>query len=483
MDLRLSREEILTGGIIRTMFLLGWPMMLSSLLQTLYNLADMFWLGRLPEDQARVAVAAINFTWPMVFFFISFAGGLGRGGIPIISQYIGANRRDKAYHYTGQIFSVVIIIASIMAILGSFFSYFLFYIIGARGELLDTAALYGSVIFLGLPFMFVVMGGGAVISAEGDTVTPLIISGTSVVINAVLDPIMIFGLFGFPAMGVIGAAVATVIARVLAAIWLLYLLLKGKLRLKPRAEDFKPRWKSVKFILRIGIPSSLSMSAMALGFVVIQSILAHLPDQVLAIASYGVGNRIVNMMFVIVNGLASSLTIMLGQALGADSVERATKIARTGMHLMFYMLLVTSLAVYYFRDPIVRFFIPNNPEVIEGAKTFLSIVLLGIPYFGLFRVESSILTGSGHTFQGMILSVARLWGIRIPLAAYMALSTVSIPYTGIIFSGLGYGAVGVWFAMAISNMLSAGIGGIFYIKGDWKKKVVRIKSETPPQIS
>ncbi|NPA75287.1 MAG: MATE family efflux transporter [Euryarchaeota archaeon] len=463
------------------MFLLGWPMMLSSLLQTLYNLADMFWLGRLPEDQAKIAVAAINFTWPMIFFFISFAGGLGRGGIPIISQYIGANQRDKANHYTGQIFSVVIIIATVMAIIGSLLSYPIFALIGARGELLDTAALYGSIIFLGLPFMFVVMGGGSVISAEGDTVTPLMISGTSVVINAVLDPILIFGLLGLPAMGVIGAAVATVIARIIAAIWLLYLLLRGKLRLKPKLHDFKPQWKSMKFILRVGLPSSLSMSAMAFGFVVIQSILANLPDQVLAIASYGVGNRIVNMMFVIVNGLASSLTIMLGQALGADKIERANEIAVKGLLLMFYLLLLSSAVIYYFRDPIVRFFIPNNPEVIEGAKTFLSIVLIGIPYFGLFRVESSLLSGSGHTFQGMVLSITRLWGLRIPLAAYMALSTIGIPGTSIVVHGLGFGATGVWFAMAISNMVSAGIGGIFYLKGDWKKKIIH-GPKTKPQL-
>ncbi len=232
------------------------------------------------------------------------------------------------------------------------------------------------------------------------------------------------------------------------------------MRLKPKWKDFKPRWESVKFILRVGLPSSASMSAMAFGFVIIQSILAQLPDQVLAIASYGVGNRIVNMMFVIVNGLAASLTIMLGQALGADDIKRSVEIARKGMFLMFYMLLAASGLIYIFRDPIVRFFIPNNPEVIQGAKTFLSIVLIGIPYFGLFRVESSLLTGSGHTFQGMILSTARLWLLRIPLAIYFALI-------------MGMDAIGVWFAMAISNMVSAGIGGIFYFKGDWKKKIIK----------
>ncbi|AGB04922.1 putative efflux protein, MATE family [Aciduliprofundum sp. MAR08-339] len=473
MALRLSREEILEGGVIRTMFLLGWPMMLSSLLQTLYNLADMFWLGRLPQEEAKIAVAAINFTWPVVFFFISFAGGLGRGGIPIISQYIGSDDREQANHYTGQIFGIVIVLATIMALIGSIFSYPIFELIGAKGNLLQTSALYGSIIFLGLPFMFVVMGGGGVISAEGDTVTPLIISGVSVIINIILDPILIFGLLGFPRMGVFGAATATVIARMIAAAWLLYLLFKGRLRLKPKLRDFLPKWESVKFILRIGLPSSFSMSAMALGFVIIQSILAHLPNYDVAIATYGVANRIVNMMFVVVNGLASSVSIMLGQALGADLTSRAKKIAQTGIFFMFYLLLIASGIIYVFREPIIAFFVPNNPDIIKSAGVFLSIVLIGIPYFGIFRIVSSILTGSGHTFQSFVLSVSRLWGIRIPLAAYFALSI-----------GVGMGMVGVWFAMAISNMVSAGIGAIFYFKGDWLKKIIKKpKSRTRVPLS
>ncbi len=292
-------------------------------------------------------------------------------------------------------------------------------------------------------------------------------------INIVLDPIFIFGLAGVPRMGVFGAAVATVIARIIAAIWLLHLLYKGRLRLKPKLRDFKLKWESSKFILRIGLPSSAGMSAIALGFVIIQGILARLPDYELAIATYGVANRIVNILFVVVNGLASSVSIMLGQALGADMTKRATKIAQTGIFFMFYLLLASAAVIYVFRYPIIAFFVPNNPDIIQSGGVFLSIVLLGIPYFGIFRIINSLLNGSGHTMQSFILGVVRLWFIRIPLAAYFALSF-----------GMNMGMVGVWFAMAISNMVSAGVGAIFYFKGDWKKKIIKKpKSEIPPKIS
>ncbi len=460
MPLRLNREEILGGKVVKTMFLLGWPLMLSSLLQTLYNLADMFWLGRLPREQASVAVASINFTFPLVFFFISFAIGLGRVATPIISQYIGANDRKMANRYAGQIISTVLIISLIMGITGFIFVEPIFAVMGARGEFLQVASEYAGIIFLGIPFMFIAQGGGMIVSSEGDTITPLIINGISVTINIILDPFFIFGWLFFPQMGVVGAAVATVIARSIAAFWLLHLLFGGKLRLKPTKEDLKPRKEHIKFILKIGIPSSIGMSTSAFGFVVIQSILANLPNQVLAIASYGVGNRIVNMMFVIVNGLASSQGVMLGQALGAGDIKRAKNVAQTGIFLMFYLLVIASFIIYIFRDPIVRFFIPTNPNVILGADTFLSIVLLGIPYFGIFRSISSTLNGSGHTVQGMVVGIVRLWGLRIPLVIYMAYF-------------LGFGATGVWFGMAISNMISSGICGIFYFKGDWQHRIIK----------
>ncbi len=462
MALRLSREEILSGGIIKTLFLLGWPMMASSLLQTLYNLADMFWLGRLPSAKASVAVASINFTFPLVFFFISFAAGLGGAARPIISQYIGANDRRMASRYAGQIISSVGLISLLMGILGFVFAKPIFILLGAKGEFLDVASQYASIIFLGLPFMFLSQGSGMIISSEGDTITPLLINTISVTVNVILDPFLIFGWLIFPQLGVIGAAIATVIARSIAAIWFMYLLFNGKLRLKPTIDDLKPRRDCVRLILKIGVPSSIGMSTSAFGFVIIQSILANLPNQVIAIASYGVGNRIVNMMFVIVNGLSLAQGVMLGQALGANDIDRTRRIARTGIYLMFYLLLTASLIIFIFRDPIIRFFIPTNENVINGASRFLSIVLFGIPFFGIFRSVNATLNSSGHTMQGMIVSITRLWGIRIPLAIYLAFT-------------LQMGAVGVWTAMAASNMISAGICALFYLRGDWQRRIIKTR--------
>lgn len=468
MELRLNREQILTAPIVKTMFLLAWPLMISSILQTAYNMVDVIWLGRLPREEALTAVAAVNFSWPLVFLFISIGMGLGSAAVPIISQHIGAGNRDRASYYTGQIIGTISLISLAAAILGFLFSGNLLSLIGARGELLSTSTEYTRIVFLGFIFMFISQGSGFILSAEGDTVTPLKITAISVTVNILLDPIFIFGYGPVPAMGVFGAAVATILARIVSSAFFIYLLMSGHLRLTPKLRDFLPGREAVKLILKIGIPSAVGMSAAALGFVVIQGVLAQLPRPELAIAAYGLGERVIDIMFILVGGLTSSTAVMLGQSLGAGDKERGSRIGFTSLNIMFYTMISLSTILYLVRTPILRFFMPHNPDVLSAASDFMSIVLIGISYFGIFRVVMSLLRGSGHTTEGMILSSSRLWLLRIPMVVVFALY-------------LGMGAIGVWTAMALSNMISAGIAILFYLKGDWKVKVVkteRLISET-----
>ena len=466
MELRLDREQIIKGPIVKTMFILGWPLMLSSILQTAYNMVDVIWLGRLPREEALTAVAAVNFSWPLVFLFISIGMGLGSAAVPIISQHIGAGNREKASHYTGQIMATIGIISLTAAFLGFFFSTDILATLGAKGDLLATSSEYTRIVFLGFVFMFLSQGSSFILSAEGDTITPLKITAISVAVNILLDPIFIFGYGPVTAMGVFGAAVATIFARVASSAVFIYLLMSGKLRLKPKIRDFLPEKEAVKTILKIGIPSAIGMSAAALGFVVIQGILVRLPDPNLAIAAYGLGERVINIMFVLVNGLTSSIAVMLGQSLGAGDKERGSKVGFIGVNLMFYMMITMSTIIYLVRMPILTFFMPHNPDVVAAASDFMTIVLIGISYFGLFRAIMSLLSGSGHTTQGMILSSSRLWLLRIPMTIFFAFT-------------LGMGAIGVWIGMALSNMISAGIAVAFYIKGDWKVKVIRTEKTLP----
>lgn len=451
-----SKEQILKGPIIKTLFLLGWPIMISSLLETAYTLADTFWLGRLEES--KYAVAALQISWPIIFLLISIAFGFGAAGVALVSQYTGAKKHEEAERSAGQVIFISLTFGLVFAITGFFLSPFIVHSLGLEKEVSYFSILYIRIIFLGLPFMFGSFTFGFIMRAYGDTVTPMIVSGVAVILNIALDPILIFGMFGFPRMGVLGAGLATILTQSLATIIALYLLFKGKVGIKLKLSYLKPEKEKIKKIFRIGIPASIGNSGTAFGFFILMYILARVPDSTVVLAAYGIGDRIINLIFISINGLSAGITTVLGQSLGADKIERAEETVKKGILAMFFILVVCSILLVLFRTEIMKIFINNSDVVNEGAN-LIKCVMIGVPFFGIFSGIVASFQGSGHNVPTMILDISRLWALRIPLAYFLGLY-------------LGMNSTGVWIGMALSNIVGTAIALIFFETGIWKKKVI-----------
>jgi len=451
-----SKEQILNGPIIKTLFLLGWPIMVSSLLSTAYTLADTFWLGRLEES--KYAVAALQISWPIIFLLISIAFGFGAAGVALVSQYTGAKKHEEAERSAGQVIFISLTFGLVFAITGFFLSPFIVHSLGLEKEVSHLAILYLRIIFFGIPFMFGSFTFGFIMRAYGDTVTPMIVDGIAVILNIILDPILIFGMFGFPEMGVLGAGLATILTQSLATIIALHLLFKGKVGIKLKLEYLKPEKEKIKKIFRIGIPASIGNSGTAFGFFILMYILARVPDSTVVLAAYGIGDRIINLIFISINGLSAGITTVLGQSLGADKIERAEEAVKKGILAMFFILVVCSILLVLFRTEIMKIFINNSDVVNEGAN-FIKCVMIGVPFFGIFSGIVAAFQGSGHNVPTMILDLSRLWALRIPLAYLL----------GIYF---GMNSTGVWIGMALSNIVGTVIALIFFETGIWKKKVI-----------
>jgi len=451
-----SKEQILKGPIIKTLFLLGWPIMISSLLETAYTLADTFWLGRLEES--KYAVAALQISWPIIFLLISIAFGLGAAGVALVSQYTGAKKHEEAERSAGQVIFISLTFGLVFAITGFFLSPFIVHSLGLEKEVSHLAILYLRIIFFGMPFMFESFMFGFIMRAYGDTVTPMIVSGVAVILNIALDPILIFGMFGFPRMGVLGAGLATILTQSLATGIALYLLFKGKVGIKLKLSYLKPEKEKIKKIFRIGIPASIGNSGTAFGFFILMYILARVPDSTVVLAAYGIGDRIINLIFISINGLSAGITTVLGQSLGADKIERAEETVKKGILAMFFILVVCSILLVLFRTEIMKIFINNSDVVNEGAN-LIKCVMIGVPFFGIFSGIVASFQGSGHNVPTMILDLSRLWALRIPLAYFLGLY-------------LGMNSTGVWIGMALSNIVGTAIALIFFETGIWKKKVI-----------
>jgi putative MATE family efflux protein len=454
---KVTREEILTGNPLKVMFLLSFPVMISQFLHTLYHLADTFWLGHLPPTESGEAVAGLQISWPVIWFLIALSFGFGIAGVALISQYTGAGEKKNANLVASQMLSLSIIFGLIIAIFGFILTPYLVPLITQSATVTRTAITYMQFIFWGIPFIFIVFTFQSILSAKGDTITPMYINLFTVTLNLILDPFLIFGWWRFPHLGVVGAALATVICQGIAASISLYLLFKGTKGIRITLNGLIPAWKWLKKIFKIGLPAAIGHSTTAFGFVLVMAIIGRTNNPETVIAAYGVGDKLINIIFIVVDGLGTGIMTLIGQNLGANLIGRAKEIAKKSLQAAFLITFLEAALVFTLRIPLFKLFIPDRPDIIAEGIHFLTIFTLGMPFFGLTGAMMAIFRGSGHNVQPMIVDMVRLWGLRIPFAYFL---------------GNQFGATGIWWAMALSNIITAIVALYFYFQGGWKKQVI-----------
>ncbi|MCX6099263.1 MAG: MATE family efflux transporter, partial [Candidatus Bipolaricaulota bacterium] len=237
-----TREDILRGPALRTMARIGAPAALGSLIFTFYNLADAFWVGRLPVDDAGAAMAGIQVSWPFVWLLISFIGGFGGAAASaFVAQYTGAGRPREANLALNQLVFLSAVGSVVFGLLGFALTPWVLTILVGHGAVADAAGIYLQVIFLGLPTMVLPGLFSQAYIATGDGVTPLLVNGACTALNMVVDPFLVLGWGPFARMGILGAAYATVAAQAVATIVFLVLFARSRGVLHLRWAELRPR--------------------------------------------------------------------------------------------------------------------------------------------------------------------------------------------------------------------------------------------------
>ena len=477
--------NVTDGDLFKPLVVLAAPIVGSQLLQVGYNLADTFWVGRL----GSAGVAALSYSWAIVFLMVSVGGGLTVAGTVLVSQYKGAGDVARSSHVAGQTLSFVTLVAAAFAIVGYVSSPWLMELIGAEpgSEAFTYAVAYTRIIFAGVCFMFWFFIFDALSRGWGDTRTPLYLMGISVALNVVLDPFLILGfegnpLFawlglsglettlyaatGFEGYGVAGAAVATVFSRGTAAAIGLYLLFSGRVGLEPSLSDLRLRSKTVRKILDIGAPTATEQGVRAFGITVLTALIAVAGTD--AVAAYGIVNRLSSLLFLPALGLARGTETVVGQNLGARQIDRAKRAVALSSAMIVAIFAVAVAVAYPLAEPIAGVFIEgdDSPRVVEYVAAFILIAGPSYVFLGVFQVLLGGLRGSGSTRAAMVLSVQELWLYRIPIAA-------------IALVVLETGVVGVWYAIAVSYVLSAITTAAWFLRGTWTDDVV---TEEPAEV-
>jgi putative MATE family efflux protein len=451
-----NKFNVLEGNLTKTILILGWPIALSSVIQTFYNLVDAYWLGKL----GRAQLSAPFISFQLIFFIVSFAIGFATAGTSLVAQYTGAKDSLKARKVTGQILVFLTGFVFLLSFIGYLFATPLLNILKTPSDAFSYTQGYLKTMLLGLVFsvpFFVYQG---VLNGYGDTKSPLKVQFITVILNLILDPIMIFGWLGFPAMGVVGAAIATIISRSLASVIGIYELFSGKRGINISLNCFIPDLEIIRKIIKIGLPVSFGMAGSSLGFIIIQGVINTLGSAVVAAA--GIGFRMVHLFMLPALGISAAITTIVGQSLGADKLKRAKDSVIKGLFIILGFLIPTMFLTAYAGKYIMIFFIPHDPLVQNIGRQMFYIVSPSVIFFAIFRIYAGVFQGSGHTMPVMISSLLRIWLVRLPLLWLFIMK-------------MSMGHFGVWWSMLFSNIFTVIFIFILYLKGSWQKPVIKSK--------
>ena len=248
--------------VFRDLLRISLPLMIGSFIQTLYNLTDAYFLGKLGKEELSAPSIVLN----VIMFLIMFAFGLSAAGTTLIAQAKGKGDQERVDFYLGQTTFVIQSLAFLITAIGLISAPFLLTLLQTPAEVFDYARDYMTIIFWGIPFIFGFFIMQGAMQGIGDTKTPLKIQIVSVVLNVAIDPILIFGWFGCPAFGVKGAAFATIFARGVGSAIAFAVLVRGRHGLTLKKKNLKPDKEVLLLLLRVGLPTALARSSSALGF-------------------------------------------------------------------------------------------------------------------------------------------------------------------------------------------------------------------------
>lgn len=440
-------KDFTEGNSSALIFKFAIPMLIGNIFQQLYNVVDSIVVGRYVGKEALAAVGA---SFPLIFMLISFVVGVAMGTTIIISQYFGAKDMRMVKRSIDTMYIYLFVAAIVVTIIGIALSGSIFRLIDLPKEVIPQAVTYFNVYLTGMVFFFGYNGISSVLRGLGDSKTPLYFLVISTIMNVLLD-LLFVAVFNW---GVAGAAWATVISQAGAFV-------TGIIYLNRTHEIVK--LNSLKLVfdkaifrksLIIGLPTGLQQTFVSLGMLAITKIVNGFGTDV--IAAYSAAGRLDSLAGMPAMNFGAALSTFVGQNLGARKPERV----RQGLWATFLMsgalALIISFFVIIFRHPLMELFTTDS-SVIEIGARYLLIVSSFYIFFSTMFVIGGVLRGAGDTLIPMFITLFALWAIRIPAAWIMSRH---------------FGVDGIWWSIPIAWFIGMALSFIYYLKGNWRKKVV-----------
>ena len=452
-----ARGDLTQGSLPRHLLRLAGPIIFSYILQDAFNIIDMIFVGRLGPG----AIAAVGVSGNLLRLIGVFSLGISTGAGIMVAQYLGARNRAQAEHIAMQAILLAVFFSIGVTLIG--------YPLAEQGllavrmvdpEVLRLGTTYMHIILIGISTMFLSMALGSIFRAGGDAVTPMIVLVFSTIINIALDPLLIFGLWGFPKLGVAGSAYATLIGRGAGVIVLLYLCWSGRAPVSLRNVQFRADLVEMIDILRLGIYSSMQgfwRHFSRLGFLWVIG-----PYGKTVVAAYTICMRLRILVMNPGFGIANSVAPLVGQNLGANQIARAEQSTRIANILGAAIMAAIGAIFLIFPQTFIRIFSPDA-NVIEIGTVYLRFLSPTFGFIAFSLVLGKALNGAGDTLSPMMITLVSQLVIGLGLVILLSY-----------FIGLN----GVWLGIAVSNIVQGVVMWAWYHTGRWKRiKVVKKKAK------
>jgi len=447
--LRMNRDKIVNQSPLSSLLFLAVPAVLSSLFYIIFEIVDMFWVGRLGPE----AVAALSAGSFYVWMLRAMTQTVATGALAMVSRRSGEGDHQGVIKTAKNAVGAAIILAVLTMVVFTAAARPIFTLIGIESSVGRNAAQYAQIFLSGMLFVYIMVTCEHIIRGIGNTKLPMIITGFSLLLNAGLDPVFIYHYN----MGFKGAAVATVISHFAGSLLMVAAMLKLLPDIRKAVLDKGREFFSTYFfpLVKIGAPVSFSNTMFAVIYLVLAGIIAHFGSAPLA--AVGIGHRIESVPYFVAFGFAMGTATMVGQNLGAGKPERARHTVFLALKLVTVLLVITSLIFFFMPGHFFRFFI-DDPEVIRHGIAYLKIIAVFEVFLGLEVILEGAFSGAGDTRPPMVI-IFSLTMLRLPLAWFLSI-------------GLGMGVWTVWASISFTTFLKGCAMLYWFNKGHWMHKKV-----------
>lgn len=448
--------------LIRVMIIMSLPLFFSNLLKSFHDIVDSFFIARMDTsvEIMQSSLAAINIHWSIYNLFNAFGIGLAVAAVGIVSQYVGAKREKEATVYSAKLVSFSFVLGFIVTGLLYFSAPLIARLMGAESHTYTLFVTYIRFRSFEFPFYFVFAIYQSIRQARGDTISPVLLSVGSIVWNLLLTWLLV----GYMNLGITGAGISTLTAQIIIFPFVLYGLFFSRKHPRIYVKDLGFNKDIIKEISRFALPSAFSSMISSLGFAVIQSIILSYGEVVSS--GFSTGNRISSILLNPAMAIGSVQAAFVGQNIGHGNKDRAKQSYKSARNISVLFMLVGIAFAIPLAPQIIELIIGNkSPEINQVANEYTIWILATQPLMAMYNNYMSLFNGSGNNKYALIMSMIRLWILRIPLVLIFKYLTP-----------VGYS--GIWYAMALSNFVIMLVGYYFYKKVSFEKKVRDIVSTT-----